>query len=125
MCTSIANVAKCPELPRARLQTVYRLVEGIDRNIEKRTFRKWKMESLRLQMHRSLSRTPGVQVRLTFFRSAARGLPAPAVLPPESTKQEARKRRASARPRVGCCEELACRFRRQLWRRTMLLEVFA
>src|ERR1041385_3189748 len=45
-------------------------------------------------------------VRLTFFRSAARGLHVPARLTPEATKHEARKRRASVRPRVGCCEEL-------------------
>ena len=30
---------------------------------------------------------------------------------PESTKRKARKRRASERPRVGCCEELGRRFR--------------
>src|ERR1041385_1136169 len=44
--------------------------------------------------------------RLTFFRSAARGLHVPASLTLEPTKHEARKRRASERPRVGCCEEL-------------------
>src|ERR671928_132179 len=43
---------------------------------------------------------------LTFFRSAARGHHVPADLTRESTKHEARKRRASERPRVGCCEEL-------------------
>jgi hypothetical protein len=42
----------------------------------------------------------------TFFRSAARGLHVPAKLTPKHTKHEARKRRASERPRVGCCEEL-------------------
>ena len=42
----------------------------------------------------------------TFFRSAARGLQVPATLTPEPAKHEARKRRASVRPRVGCCEEL-------------------
>ena len=42
----------------------------------------------------------------TFVRSAARGLHVPARLTPEPTKHEARKRRASERPRVGCCEEL-------------------
>ena len=45
-------------------------------------------------------------IGLTFFRSAARGLHVPTRLTPESTKHEARKRRASKRPRVGCCEEL-------------------
>src|ERR1051326_3636094 len=45
--------------------------------------------------------------RPTFFRSAARGLHVPAKLTPEPAKREARKRRASERPRVGCCEELA------------------
>src|SRR5947208_4155548 len=48
----------------------------------------------------------------TFFRSAARGLHVPAKLTPAPAKHEARKRRASERPRVGCCEELA-RFRRR------------
>src|SRR5689334_5320890 len=43
----------------------------------------------------------------TFFRSAARGPHVPARLTPEPAKHEARKRRASERPRVGCCEELA------------------
>ena len=43
---------------------------------------------------------------LTFFRSAARGLHVPATLTPEPAKHEARKRRATERPRVGCCEEL-------------------
>jgi len=42
---------------------------------------------------------------ITFFRSAARGLQVPAKLTPELTKREARKRRASERPRAGCCEE--------------------
>src|SRR5689334_4227692 len=42
----------------------------------------------------------------TFFRSAARGLHVPARLTRESTKREARKRRASERPRAGCCEGL-------------------
>jgi len=46
--------------------------------------------------------------RLTFFRSADRGLHAAANLIREPAKHEARKRRASVRPRVGCCEEL-CR----------------
>src|ERR671919_67149 len=46
------------------------------------------------------------KVRLTFFRSAARGLHVPATLTPEIAKRKARKRRASERPRVGCCEEL-------------------
>ena len=45
-------------------------------------------------------------VRLTFFRSAARGLHTPAARRAASRKNEARKRRASERPRVGCCEEL-------------------
>ena len=43
----------------------------------------------------------------TFFRSADRGLHLLAKLRRDSTKHEARKRRASERPRVGCCEELA------------------
>src|ERR1043165_1279785 len=43
---------------------------------------------------------------ITFFRSAARGLHMPARLTPQPAKHEARKRRASERPRVGCCEEL-------------------
>lgn len=42
----------------------------------------------------------------TFFRSAARDLHVPAKLTPQPTKPEARKRRTSERPRVGCCEEL-------------------
>ena len=46
-------------------------------------------------------------VRLTFFRSAARGLHVPATLTAELAKHKARKRRANERPRVGCCEELA------------------
>src|SRR5262245_6512358 len=46
-------------------------------------------------------------VWLTFFRSAARGLHVAAELTREPTRREARKRRASERPRVGCCEELA------------------
>jgi hypothetical protein len=41
----------------------------------------------------------------TFFRSAARGLHVPAALTREPAKHEARKRRASERPRVGCCGE--------------------
>jgi hypothetical protein len=48
-------------------------------------------------------------IRLTFFRSAARGLHVPGELTREPTKHEARKRRASVRPRVGCCEELGRR----------------
>src|SRR5437763_16780016 len=44
---------------------------------------------------------------LTFFRSAARGLHMPATLTPESAKHEGLQPRASERPRVGCCEELA------------------
>src|SRR5437588_11149023 len=44
----------------------------------------------------------------TFLRSGARGLKVRAKLPPEPTKHEARKRRASERPRVACCEELGC-----------------
>jgi hypothetical protein len=44
---------------------------------------------------------------LTFFRSADRGLHMPTRLTGEAAKHEARKRRASERPRVGCCEELA------------------
>ena len=40
----------------------------------------------------------------TFFRSAARGLHVPTTLTHEVAKREARKRRASERPRVGCCE---------------------
>ncbi len=48
----------------------------------------------------------GPCVRPTFFRSADRGLHEPAELTPEPTKHEPRKRRASERPRVGCCEEL-------------------
>ena len=43
----------------------------------------------------------------TFFHSAATCLHVPTRLTRESTKHEARKRRASVRPRVGCCEELA------------------
>ena len=46
-------------------------------------------------------------VCLTFFRSADRGLHAPTELTREATKHQARKRRASERPRVGRCEELA------------------
>jgi hypothetical protein len=46
-------------------------------------------------------------VRPTFLSSAARGFHVPAKLTPEPAKREARKRRASERPRVGCCEELA------------------
>src|SRR5947207_947139 len=46
---------------------------------------------------------------LTFFRSAARGLHVTAELTRETTRREARKRRANKRPRVGCCEELARR----------------
>jgi hypothetical protein len=38
----------------------------------------------------------------TFFRSAARGLHLLATLTPEPAKHEARKRRTSERPRVGC-----------------------
>src|ERR1041385_1350590 len=49
----------------------------------------------------------GYSDRLTFFRSAARGLHVPARLTRESTEHEPRKRRASERPRVGCCNELA------------------
>ena len=49
------------------------------------------------------------QVRLTFVRSAARGLNVPARLTPELAKHEARKRRGSERPRVGCCEKLGGR----------------
>jgi len=57
-------------------------------------------------------------VRLTFFRSGARGLHVPAKLPGESAKHEARKRRANKRPRVACCEELARRrFPAALWLR--------
>jgi hypothetical protein len=48
------------------------------------------------------------ELRLTFFRSGARGIHAPATLPGEPTKHEARKRRANERPRVACCEELGC-----------------
>jgi hypothetical protein len=44
---------------------------------------------------------------LTVFRSTARGLHMPAELRREHAKHEARKRRPSVRPRVGCCEELA------------------
>src|ERR1051325_3907840 len=46
-------------------------------------------------------------IRLTYFRSAARGLHVPPKLTPEPTKHAARKRWANERPRVGCCEELA------------------
>jgi hypothetical protein len=42
---------------------------------------------------------------LTFSRSAARGLHVLTKLTPEAAKHEARKRRASERPRVGWCEE--------------------
>jgi len=45
-------------------------------------------------------------VQLTFFRSAARGLHLPARLTRQPAKYKARTRRASERPRVGCCEEL-------------------
>src|ERR1041385_1995313 len=45
--------------------------------------------------------------RPTLFRSAARGPHAPAELTRVPTQREARKRRTSERPRVGCCEELA------------------
>src|SRR5438477_6319988 len=41
----------------------------------------------------------------TLFRSV------PTKLTPEAAKHEARKRRASERPRVGCCEELGCAMR--------------
>ena len=51
-------------------------------------------------------------VRPTFFRSAARGLHVPDKLTPEPAKHEARGRRASERPRVGCCEELGAAFLR-------------
>ena len=54
-------------------------------------------------------------VRPTFFRSAARGLQVPATLTPEPTKHEARKRRASVRPRVGCCEELGANICSTKW----------
>src|SRR5436853_5940939 len=54
--------------------------------------------------------------RLTFFRSAARGLHVPTRLAREPTKHEARKRRASVRPRVGCCEELGGNSPRKVWR---------
>lgn len=43
---------------------------------------------------------------LTSFRSAARGLHVPTDLTPEAAQHEARKGRASERPRGGCCEEL-------------------
>ena len=46
-------------------------------------------------------------IGLTFFRSAAHGLHVPTDVTRDATKHEARKRRASERPRVGCCEELA------------------
>ena len=42
----------------------------------------------------------------TFLRSAASGPHVPARLTLELAKDEARKRRASVRPLVGCCEEL-------------------
>ena len=48
-----------------------------------------------------------IVARLTFFRSAARGLHVAGELTREPTKREARKRRPGERPRVGCCEELA------------------
>ncbi len=48
-------------------------------------------------------------VRLTFFRSGARGLYVPGALTPEPAKHEARKRRVSERPRVACREELGAR----------------
>jgi hypothetical protein len=54
-------------------------------------------------------RRPRDRVRPTFFRSGARGLHVPAKLTREPTRREARKRRASERPRVACCEELAAR----------------
>src|SRR5262249_5753529 len=47
------------------------------------------------------------QVRLTDLSSADRVPPRAGQLTPESTKREARKRRASERHAVGCCEELA------------------
>ena len=53
-----------------------------------------------------LAHVTGDRDGLTFFRSAARGLHVPAKLTPEPAEHEARKRRANARPRVGCCEEL-------------------
>ena len=43
----------------------------------------------------------------TFFHSAAACLHVPAKLTPETTKHEARKRRANERHVVGCCEVLA------------------
>ena len=46
-------------------------------------------------------------MRLTFFHSAATCLQVPAELTLELTKHEARKRRASERHVVGCCEVLA------------------
>ena len=48
-----------------------------------------------------------VLARLTVFRSGARGLHVPDELTHEPVDHEARKRRASERPRVACCEELA------------------
>src|SRR5437763_3874198 len=56
----------------------------------------------------------GHSVCPTFFRSAARGLHMPARLTPEPAKHEARKRRASERPRVGCCSEELARGRNAL-----------
>ena len=49
----------------------------------------------------------GRGVRPSFFRSAARGLTARGSRRVSVAQNEARKRRASERPRVGCCEELA------------------
>src|SRR5947207_11724543 len=50
---------------------------------------------------------PTESVGPTFFRSAARGLTARGSRRVSVAQNEARKRRANERPRVGCCEELA------------------
>jgi hypothetical protein len=57
----------------------------------------------------SVKKRPALDNRFhrTFFRSADRGLHVPAKLTREPTKGEGLQPRASVRPRVGCCEELA------------------
>jgi hypothetical protein len=57
------------------------------------------------RLRRALDRTPRCP---TLFRSAAACLHVPANLTREPAKHEARKRRASERHAVGCCEELGC-----------------
>src|SRR5436305_5369867 len=52
------------------------------------------------------------RIRPTFFHSADRGLHVPTRLTRRPTKHEGLQPRASVRPRVGCCEELASRHSR-------------